>query len=151
MIRSAQPAEMDLVRELFREYAASLGADWVNAHPCLASFERELETLPGGYSTIMIAFDAGQPAGCVALRKIGDGIGEMKRLYVRPSFQGRRLGRLLVERIVMEARAAGFQLLRLDTLRTLERAIGLYRRTGFREIAAYSDNPPEAICFELAL
>ena len=85
------------------------------------------------------------------MRDIGDGIGEMKRLYVRPAFQGTGLGRALVERVIAEAKAAGYRALRLDTLPMMERAIALYRSLGFREIPPYGDNPPEAICFELPL
>ena len=138
MIRWAQPGEMDAVRELFREYAA-----WVG-DPILAE-------LSGRYTRVLIAFHADQLAGCAALREIADGIGEMKRLYVRPAFQRCGLGRTLVERVIAEARAAGYRALRLDTLPMMERAIALYRSLGFREIPPYGDNPPEAICFELPL
>jgi putative acetyltransferase len=129
---------MDAVRELFREYA-----EWVG-NPTLAE-------LPGRYAPVLIAFHADQLAGCAALREIGDGIGEMKRLYVRPAFQGSGLGRRLVERVIAEAKAAGYQSLRLDTLPKMGPAIALYRSLGFREIPPYGDNPPEAICFELPL
>jgi putative acetyltransferase len=107
--------------------------------------------LPGQYAPVLIAFHADQMAGCAALRKIGDGIGEMKRLYVRPAFQGCGLGRLLVERIIAEAKTAGYRSLRLDTLPMMERAIALYRSLGFHEIPPYGDNPPEAICFQAQL
>ncbi len=146
MIRPAEPAEMEAVRDLFREYAG-----WVGSPTCFASFQREMDELPGNYAPILIAFESGQPAGCAALRRIGDGVGEIKRLYVRPANRGGGLGRLLVERVIAEARATHYRLLRLDTLPVMERAIALYRGIGFREIPPYSDNPPEAICFELTL
>lgn len=146
MIRPAHPGEMDAVRELFREYAA-----WVGSPLCFESFSRELAALPGQYAPILLAFDAGDLAGCVALRALAGGSGEMKRLYVRPAFQGAGLGRRLVERVVEEAKAAGYPVLRLDTLPVMQRAIALYRALGFREIPRYGDNPPGAICFELAL
>jgi N-acetylglutamate synthase-like GNAT family acetyltransferase len=145
-IRKAEPTEVDAVRELFREYA-----EWVGSPICFTSFERELAELPGHYAPILIAAESGQLAGCAALRKIGNGVGEMKRLYVRPAFRGGGLGRLLVDRVIAEAQTAGYRLLRLDTLPVMERAIALYRGIGFREIPPYGDNPPEAICFELAL
>jgi ribosomal protein S18 acetylase RimI-like enzyme len=149
---------MDAVRELFREYAELVGSAI-----CFERYTREVAELPGLYSpphgALLLAVvpesnavgQALSPAGCVALRQIADGIGEMKRLYIRPNFQGKGLGRMLVQRIVAEAQAAGYQLLRLDTLPSLERAIALYHSFGFREIPPYGDNPPEAICFELSL
>jgi len=137
---------MDAVRELFREYA-----NWVGSPICFAAFEREMAGLPGSYSSLLVVVESGQLAGCAALRSLGEGTGEMKRLYVRPAFQGKGLGRMLVDRIVAEAKAAGHRRLVLDTLPVMEGAIGLYRSLGFREIPAYGDNPPEAICFELPL
>lgn len=146
MIRPVHSSEMGAVRELFREYAEIVGSPI-----CFESFAREMADLPWQYSPLLLALVADRPAGCAGLRKIGDGIGEMKRLYVRPAFQGSGLGRLLTERIIADATAAGYRLLRLDTLPALERAIGLYRKLGFQEIPPYGDNPPEAICFELKL
>jgi len=128
---------MDAARKLFREYA-----EWVG---------REMVNLPGEYLPLLLAFDSDTLAGCAGLRKIGDGIGEMKRLYVRPAFQGRGYGRQLLDRIIVEAKTAGYSLLRLDTLPVMERAIALYLAVGFHEIPRYGDNPPDAICFELAL
>ncbi|HVV47070.1 MAG TPA: GNAT family N-acetyltransferase [Bryobacteraceae bacterium] len=146
MIRPARPDELDAVRELFREYAGFVGSPI-----CFESFEREIASLPGEYFCLLIAEDAGRLAGCAALRRIGEGVAEMKRLYVRPAFQGSGLGRLLAERIIREARAAGHRLLRLDTLPVMGTALALYRSLGFHEIPPYGGNPPEAICFELPL
>lgn len=146
MIRPARPEELDSVRELFREYA-----EFVGSPVCFQSFAREMASLPGEYAPLLIAEEARQLAGCAALRRIGEGIGEMKRLYVRPAFQGRGLGRALTERIIAEAKAAGYHLLRLDTLPVMDSALALYRGLGFREIPPYGGNPPEAICFELPL
>jgi ribosomal protein S18 acetylase RimI-like enzyme len=145
---------MDAVRELFREYA-----EWVGSPICFDSFSRELADLPGQYAlpqgALLLAF-VGQAisshaAGCVALRRFSEGIGEMKRLYVRPAYQGSGIGRQLVERILAEARISNYHRLRLDTLPMMERAIALYRSLGFQEIPRYGDNPKGAICFELKL
>ena len=129
---------MPAVRELFREYA-----EWVG--------DPNLAELVGRNAQVFIAFQADQMAGCVVLRKFGDGIGEMKRLYVRPAFQGLGLGRSLSERVIAEAKSAGYRVLRLDTLPMMEHAIALYRALGFREIPPYGDNCPGAICFELPI
>jgi ribosomal protein S18 acetylase RimI-like enzyme len=145
VIRRAEQGDMEAVRDLFREYAA-----WVGGSICFTSFAREVAELPGGYSVILVAFDSNQLAGCVALREIGDGTGEIKRLYIRPAFQGKGLGRALLEQAIAESRAAAHRAVRLDTLPIMHRAITLYRTLGFQEIPPYSNNPPEANCFELA-
>jgi ribosomal protein S18 acetylase RimI-like enzyme len=146
VIRAAQAGEIETVRELFREYAKSIG----NA-VCFESFAREVAGLPRPYAPLLVARVEDQLVGCAGLREIGPGIGEMKRLYVKPGNRKSGLGRLLIERIIDEARAAGYRSLRLDTLPSMERAIEIYRAMGFREIPPYGGNPPQAICFELTL
>lgn len=142
--------DLEPAREVFREYAA-----WVGSDICFQAFERELAQLPGYYGPpegrLLLAIIEGQVAGCVALRRFAPGIGEMKRLYVRPEFRGSGTGRVLLERLIAEARDAGYKVLLLDTMPRLERAIAMYRARGFREIPRYGDNPAEAICFELQL
>jgi ribosomal protein S18 acetylase RimI-like enzyme len=143
--------EVLMVRCLFEEYAASLGIDL-----CFQSFEQELAGLPGSYAPpegrLLLAREDGQTAGCIALRPLEPGICEMKRLYVRPAFRAHGIGRVLVDRIVQEARQVGYRLMRLDTLPSMAAALALYRRLGFREIAPYYENPVEgAVFLELQL
>ena len=173
-----EPAsDMDEVREIFSEYAASTGLDLE-----FQNFEAELAALPDFYVAIFIArpcsvglrpastgpageqtllsastadgADKGvcSPAGCVALRHLDDGLCEMKRLYVRPAYRGRDLGRKLASRVIDEARNRGYRTMRLDTLPMMTTAIGLYRSLGFVEIAPYRYNPVKGSRFlELTL
>jgi putative acetyltransferase len=152
LIQAVLPIHVEQARELFLEYAGSLGFSL-----CFQSFDEELKNLPGAYSPpdgrLLLAQLAGQPAGCVALRKLENSICEMKRLYVRPNYRGKRLGRILVDRVIAEARTIGYQRMRLDTVASsMQDAIELYRRIGFREIPPYRANSIEgALYMELVL
>ena len=153
LIQAQSPEEIESARELFAEYAS-----WVEISLCFQNFDKEVAELPGAYAPpsgrLFLAVDDGyQVMGCVALRKIGDGIGEMKRLYVRPEFRGRGLGRTLTEKLIAEAKQIGYERLRLDTLPgKMDQAIAMYRSFGFHEIAPYYQNPvADATFMELSL
>lgn len=151
-IRPAEfPLHQALVQRLFREYADGLGIDL-----CFQDFEAELAGLPGKYAPptgrLLLAWADGQPVGCVALRHLGDGACEMKRLYLRPQARGTRLGRRLAERICAEARAAGYARICLDTLPSMAAAVRVYEELGFRPVAPYVFNPiPQAMFLGLDL
>lgn len=143
--------ELPDVRALFTEYAASLGFSLA-----FQGFEAELASLPGRYAPpggcILLARGAQGLAGCVAMRPLDASTCEMKRLFVRPAFLGRGVGRHLAEAVVGEARAAGYARMRLDTVPAMQAALGLYRSLGFRDIQPYTDNPlPGARFLELRL
>jgi putative acetyltransferase len=146
------PAQIAAARELFLEYAQSLGFSL-----CFQNFEKELANLPGDYvppdGRLVLAAYEGQLAGCVALHKLSTGTCEMKRLYLRSQFRGKQLGRVLADRIVSEARGIGYQRMRLDTVEpVMKDAVALYRKMGFREIEPYCTNPiPGALYMELDL
>jgi len=150
--RAFTPEQVASVRELFLEYAQSL-----NFSLCFQSFDQELASLPGDYAppsgTLLLAEVRGRSAGCVALHRLADGICEMKRLYVRAEFRGHKIGRRLAEAVIAEARVAGYQRMRLDTVApVMRKAVQLYRELGFYEIPAYRPNPmPETLYMELAL
>jgi putative acetyltransferase len=152
LIQATQPEHIEQARSLFLEYGRSLSFSL-----CFQSFDEELKNLPGAYGPpigrLLLARHAGLAAGCVALRKLEAATCEMKRLYVRPADRGMGLGRILVERVIEEARIIGYERMRLDTIETaMKDAIALYRRMGFEEIAPYSDIPIErALWMELRL
>ena len=135
------PAQIAQARELFLEYADSLGFSL-----CFQGFEQELAGLPGDYAPpdgrLLIAEYRSELAGCVALHKLDAGVCEMKRLYLRPQLRGRGVGRALAETVIAEARAIGYRKMRLDTVEpVMPNAVALYRRLGFAEIEAYRANP----------
>lgn len=140
IILAESPPHLEAIRELFIEYAASLGIDL-----SFQNFEQELAELPGEYAPpagrLLLALVDDQIAGCVALRKINDEISEMKRLYVRSAFRGQAIGQALAMAIIAEARKIGFRRMRLDTLPSMQAAMKLYESLGFKDIAPYRDNP----------
>lgn len=148
---ASTPADLEMIRVLFREYADSLGVklDY-------QGFEEELRDLPGPYGapsgTLLLARSDNDVVGCVGVRPIDDRTAEMKRLYVRPSGRGLGLGRTLAEAAIRFATVTGYDRMRLDTLPTMERAQELYRSLGFTPIQAYRFSPvPGTVFLELVL
>ena len=148
-IRHAHEADwIPEIRTLFLEYAHSLGVDLG-----FQDFDRELANLPGEYNwalgkgCLLIALDHGKPVGCVGSRPLKDSICEMKRLYVRPESRGTGVGEALTRAIADEARRLGYAAMRLDSLPSMERAIQLYERLGFKRIDPYRHNPIEGTVF----
>jgi ribosomal protein S18 acetylase RimI-like enzyme len=151
IIEAETPALVVAARGLFREYAASLPFSLE-----YQGFEEELAGLPGKYArpsgTLLLGFVGEELAGSVALRALGEGVCEMKRLYVRPAFRGRGLGLELARRIVEEGRGIGYRAMRLDTSGDMAAAIRVYESLGFRRIGRYNDDPLEDTVFmELGL
>lgn len=144
-------ADYTTAKELFLEYAASLGFDL-----CFQGFDKELETLTQQYGKPaggILLLEAGEKAvGCAAVRKFDNETGELKRMYIRPAYRGKGQGRPLLHKAIALAKELGYKKLRLDTLPTMEAAGKLYRETGFQPIAPYNYNPHEGVrYFELDL
>lgn len=140
LIEVKSTKDLKYIKKLFSEYAKSLGFDL-----CFQSFDKELVELPGKYAPpygcLILALHNRQVAGCVALRKISKGICEMKRLYVKPRFRGKGIGRNLARSIIEKAGKIGYTRMRLDTVPAMKEAISLYHSLGFKKTNPYRYNP----------
>jgi putative acetyltransferase len=151
LVEGSAPHHYEMAGVLFREYAAQLGVDL-----CFQDFASELKQLPVMYGKpagcLILVMQGDRSVGCGALRKLSDGVCEMKRLYIRSEARKLNLGRRVAERLVEKAAALGYAAVRLDTLAQMAPAQKLYRSLGFREIAAYYSNPlSNSVYMELAL
>lgn len=151
IITALTPDHFRCVRYLFLQYSASLPFDLE-----FQGFQKEVAAIPGGYSApdgcILLARYLEQFVGCVALRRIGTAVCEMKRLYVTAEFRQRRIGRMLAQAVIASARRMGYQRMRLDTVESMKAANALYRSLGFYPVAAYYNNPLDgARYYELLL
>jgi len=146
-------AQLDDVRTLFRAFVAWHRRRHIEDIALIDSyfdeteFEAELAGLPGKYAppkgSLLIAYHDGQAVGCVALRDLGDGVCEMKRMFIPEEFRGKGVGRGLADGIIDDARAAGYRRMRLDTSKRQDEAMRLYERSGFRRIQPYYDLPDD--------
>src|SRR5262245_25434664 len=139
--------ELDIVRDLFREYEKELNEDI-----CFQSFEAELKDPlkkygpPGG--DLMLAYWNEEVAGCIALGKMKEtGACEMKRLYVRPAFRKNKIGRILIEELLNSAKERNYEKMRLDTFDKLQSAVHLYKQFGFQNISPYYNNPLQGVVY----
>lgn len=149
VVTADTPARVADARELLKEYAASIAGK-----ACLTGFDFELAGLPGAYGppsgAMLLAYDGDEAIGCVCLRDLGEGVCEMKRLYVRPAYRSTGAGRALVDAIIESARGLLYRVMRLDTLPSMKRAIELYRQLGFVRIEPYGPGAAaDALFFEL--
>lgn len=136
---------------LFKEYA-----EWLNIDLSFQNFEEELLQLKEMYSEprggIFLLQQGEEFIGCVAIRKKGEGIAELKRMYIQPDIRKAGAGTMLLEKALAAAKELGYQMIRLDTLANMTPAINLYKKHGFYEIAPYYFNPEEnAVFFERKL
>lgn len=147
-IRAAGTAtDIELARALFTEYA-----DWLNVDLCFQGFDEELRTLPGAYvpprGRLLLAGHEADAFACIALRPLAQpALGEIKRLYVQPAHRGEGWGRRLVAAILADARAIGYEELKLDTLNWMSAARALYEAAGFRSCAPYYANPLPGVVY----
>jgi ribosomal protein S18 acetylase RimI-like enzyme len=146
LVQASTAAELDAARALFREYQAAIGVDL-----CFQGFEAELAALPGGYAPpagrLLLAMEGEAVVGCGALRPIGPGVAELKRMWTRPASRGRGVARAVASALLEAARAEGYRLVRLDTLEWMAAARSLYASLGFVEIPAYYPNPLPGVVY----
>ena len=144
LIDESNHPQLPALRELLLEYQR-----WTGVDLCFQDFDREMQELPGAYAPpdgrLYLAWVGDELAGCIALRRHDAQSGEMKRLYLRPAFQGQGFGRLLAEHIMLDARQIGYQRLLLDTLPIMQSAQAMYAKLGFQETSAYVHNPVEGV------
>jgi len=149
------PAEMDedigFVKGLLEEYLSSRELKNSIFPEEAQAFQKQLIALPAEFAPpkgcLLLAMYGDQPAGCVGLRDLGDGICEMKRLYVKPEFRGLKIGRKLMESIIAEAQTISYSAIRGDTIPSMQAAQALYALLGFKEIGSYRYNPIEGVKF----
>lgn len=147
IIQVTTKAHINESKTLFLEYS-----NWLGELFCFQGFDEELAALPGKYAPpegrLYLVISRGAPAGCIAMRKIADGICEMKRLYLRPGARGLGIGKKLVELVISDAKNIGYNKMRLDTLPDkMKEAQKLYKSTGFYEIKPYYNNPIEGVVY----
>ena len=135
-----------IAKELFAEYAASIA---INLE--FQRFDEELLTLKEMYSSpsggIILVKEAGQVLGCVAIRKISNTIGELKRMYMKPAHQNKGLGKILLNKALDLAKTCNYNTVQLDTLAEMISAINLYKQAGFYEIPPYYFNPISTVIY----
>ncbi len=141
IVQAETAEQIEPIRKLFREYEA-----WFGMNLCFQNFDEEVANLPGKYAApegkLFLAYADENIAGCIALRKLEDGVCEMKRLFVKDEFRGQQIGIKLIEKLIAEAREIGYEKMRLDTFPSkMGKAVSLYESYGFREIPPYYHNP----------
>lgn len=147
ILQAETEEQINEVRKIFSEYET-----WLGMSLCFQGFEKELADLPGKYAPpngrLYLAYSGSDVVGCIAMREIGPGICEMKRLYLRESARGKGVGNRLIERVIENAKEIGYKKMRLDTYPPkMAKAVNLYRSHGFYEIPRYYDNPDEDVLF----
>ena len=143
----------DEVKELFNEYTEMLiqGDSNFKTYLGLQNYDHEIENLEEKYDLpygrLYLAYYDGILAGCIGLRKIDNDNCELKRLYVKPQFRGKKIARFLVKYIIAEAKEIGYKHILLDTLPFLETAINMYKKYGFYEIESYNNSPMDNLVY----
>ena len=152
-IRATTKQHYAEARKLFLEYADSLLFDL-----CFQDFDKELEGLEEMYKPeeggviLLRTRRLDDFVGCGAIRRIDAQTAELKRMYIKGEFRGKGLGEQMLNHAIKLAKELNYKTIRLDTMPSMTQAISLYRKYGFKEIAAYRFNPDaHAVYLELGL
>ena len=147
IVTAKTPAEFGVFTELVKEYLASLpfSTDFQDTGRELA--EITVQYGPAGRGVALLARAGQTTGGITGVRDLGDSCCELKRMYVRPPWRGRGLGRLLCQAALGFAKELGYTAVRLDTLPSMDAAVQLYRSLGFVDIPAYRHNPIDGAVF----
>lgn len=131
---------------LFNEYANSL-----NISLDFQNFAEELNLINSMYGSpdgcLLLVYDNAEAIACAAYRKIGEGVCELKRMYIKPEFRGQGIGQQLLSLLSDKAKQNGYNTMRLDTLDTMLPALSLYQKNGFNAIDAYYYNPNKGVVY----
>ena len=150
IVAASSPQHLQAVRTLWTAYWNELGFT-----PCFQGFAEELTALPGKYAPpegrLLLALHDGEPAGAVSFRQRDAESCEAKRLYVSHAFRAHGIGRLLMDRLIEEARKAGYRRMLGDTLPVMQSAISLYDRMGFIRRPRYDGATDAAVYIEYDL
>lgn len=147
-----ESSELNIIRDLFREYSNELNEDL-----CFQHFNEELQNPLKKYGaplgSLLLAYQDDEPAGCIASQPISqEGTCEMKRLFIRPQVRKHGIADKLLEILLKEAKGKGYKKMVLDTLERLQPAIRLYEKYGFENTSAYYKNPlPNVVYMEKCL
>jgi ribosomal protein S18 acetylase RimI-like enzyme len=150
LVEADTPAQFEAARALIEEYAAQIRSS-MGVDLCFQNLNSELAHLPDMYGPptgcLLLAGGEGEWVGCCALRRLSDGVCEMKRLYIKPGARGAHLGQRLAELLISKARALGYGRMVLDTLKEMTAARTLYGSLGFRQIEPYYLNPTAGVSY----
>ncbi len=139
-VQATTKEDFELAKKLMKAYATDIGVDLT-----FQDFESELEQVSTLYANpegaFIIAYHNGNPVGCFGIRKIDSEICELKRMYLSKDVRGLGLGEKLLKEAIRMAVILKYDRMRLDTLPSMNSAIHLYQKLGFKEIQPYRFNP----------
>jgi DNA-binding MarR family transcriptional regulator/GNAT superfamily N-acetyltransferase len=141
--------QSEAAREAVGRYFAEIGRRF--GYVAAGEPEKDARSLVPPHGAFVVAVGDGEPVACGGVQTIGDGVGEIKRMWVHDGWRGAGLGARLLRHLEEVARSLGHRIARLDTNAALTEAIGMYERAGYVRIARYNDNPFASHFFERAL